>query len=80
MTRKEKNEEIAKILGFKKHPIKKGSGVHYPQWSYPEEWQDEIRVSPNGDIPDFIQMIDDTRSIAKKFQYGFKRVHASLEF
>jgi len=39
MTRQEKNEKIAKILGFKKLQPKKGSGYHTPFWIYPEEWQ-----------------------------------------
>ena len=80
MTRKEKNEAIAKILGFKKHPVRKGSGFNTPSWSYPEDWEDEIRGIPNTEVPDFIQMIDDTREIATKYKYGFPRVHEKREF
>jgi len=80
MTRKEKNEAIAKILGFKKYPVRKGSGIHTPQWSYPDDWKDEIRTCPNTSVPDFIQMIEDTRKIADKYKYGFKRVHEKMEF
>ena len=80
MTRKEQNEEIAKILGFKKYPVRKGSGINTPQWGYPDKWRDEIRASPCTEVPDFIQMINDTREIADKYKYGFKRVHEKMEF
>lgn len=80
LTRKEKNEAIAKILGFKKYPARKHDGINCVQWSYPEAWRDEVRGSPNTEVPDFIQMIDDTREIADKYRYGFPRVHEKREF
>ena len=79
MTRKEKNEAIAKILGFKKHPVRPNSGISTPQWSYPDDWYDEIRGIPNTEVPDFIQMIDDCREIANKYKYGFPRIHEKSE-
>jgi hypothetical protein len=56
------NKEIALLLGFKF----KDDG----QVIYPYDWEDERKSIPCTYIPDFLEMINATRDIAKKFKYG----------
>lgn len=72
MTRKEKNEEIAKILGFEKVRCKCSGWPHY-RWNYPEDWQDEVVSWPQHSLPDFVGMIETSRKINNIFRYGLPK-------
>lgn len=66
------NEKIGELLGFKKHIGKPGSGYDgVIMWEYPDDWKDEVRSFPETALPDFIQMIQDSREVAKRYRYGF---------
>ena len=56
------NKEIALLLGFK--------FLDDGQIVYPDNWKDEKKCTPCTYIPDFLEMINATRDIAKKFKYG----------
>lgn len=80
MDKNQLNEEIAALLGFKKHIGKPGSGYDgVVMWTFPEDWEDELSSSPQTSIPDFVQMLQDTRDIARKFKYGIP-THFSNHF
>lgn len=64
--KKEANESIAKILGFKKHGITvNGFKDKDVDWYYPEEYRFLGMVSPMRNCPDFINIIQDYRKIKK---------------
>lgn len=62
--KKEINEKIAELLGFKK------SGEH---WVYPPLWEEERTSHPQGSIPDFVEMLRLCREIKGHFKYGLPR-------
>ena len=64
--KQEINEQIALSLGFEKYQIINGPMA----WKYPEEWRDEAVVSPLTFIPDFLEMIQQSRDISKIYKYG----------
>ena len=66
----ELNEKIAKVLGFKKIMPNPKNGIDFIQWTYPDNWKDEVTASPITTIPDFIMLMEKGRSIAKMFEYG----------
>ncbi len=71
-TKQEKNEAIAKILGFKKNGITvNGVPNADTDWHYPDEYRFFGMVSPMRECPDFIQLIQDYREI-KKIMQGFE--------
>ena len=71
MDKRELNEKIASMLGFKKHIGKPKSGYDgVVMWTYPDDWEDELSTSPQTTLPDFLQMIQDVRDISKKYKYG----------
>ena len=73
MKKSEINEEIALILGFKKHNPNPKKGVHWTQWEYPDEWVDEICAVPVHSIPDFVELIEQSRQVAKLYRYGIPK-------
>ena len=59
--RREINESIAKLLGFKKLTAKKyrvGFFRNMAQWVYPANFQDCQYGTPENKIPDFLYMIE----------------------
>lgn len=64
-TKKELNEKIAILLGFKKHV--NSYGTH---WAYPKEYEDLVSGSPESAIPDFINLINISIDLSRKFKYG----------
>ena len=72
------NEQIAELLGFEKIIGKPGSGhTGMVMWEYPESWRDEVTSMPQTSLPDFMQMINDTRETAKRYKYGIPREYSN---
>lgn len=64
MTKQEKNIEIAKILGFV------FLEDQFNQIRYPEEWQDAVCGVPVINLPDFVEMLEQARKIARMYELG----------
>gem|GEM_PF-6367752 len=63
MTNKEKNEQIAKILGFKKGFIKINDNVTgLEDWEYPTKYKYLSSITPRR-LPDFIKMLEELKQI-----------------
>ena len=64
MTQKEKNEAIAKILGFKQYGITvNGKENAETAWQYPKEYAYLVHGMPMRNCPDFIGLLKDMREI-----------------
>jgi hypothetical protein len=72
LTSKEKNEAIAKILGFEQYGITvNGEENAIIAWSYPEEYGYLVSGTPMHNCPDFIGMVEQCRQI-KKITQGWE--------
>lgn len=70
MSRQEKNEEIAKILGFRQEPFIVNGRQDGFQWIYPREYSEMTGSTPCFRVPDFIELLDWYLVFRGKFKSG----------
>lgn len=70
MTRTEKNEAIAKILGFEEYYINADSPNQMKAWIVPEEWNWMQRAVPQWSAPDFMGYIEILKKIKDSIGYA----------
>ena len=75
MTDKEKNIEIAKLLGFKF--IEPTEKCNFTQVIYPEDWKDEVKAFPITTVPDFLNILKQSREVNKMFKYGLSSINVN---
>ena len=75
MNNKEKNEEIAKLLGFEKKTFSRGSLKDVEYWVYPKEFRVMRAQEPEYHVPDFLKIIEEYIEIKEKLNYSYPRMY-----